>query len=165
MRGRKAPRGEREKDWCCAQRELPTTEVQSKRPHTDRHKTLLAGTAACAEVESTDWGDKAPHPLAILCPVVRLLNIFVFSAGVFLVVFIFIAAIKYSLSQGDPKAVQASKQTLTTAIAGFIIIVGVYTIVTIIKNVLGLQGNLFPNPFLPLENNIRNFLNQLHISD
>ncbi len=117
----------------------------------------------CTELENTNWTD-APSPMAIICPVARLLNVLVLSAGAFFVVFIFVSAIKYALSQGDPKALQASQQTLTTAVVGFIIIIGVYTILTIIKNVLGLTGNPILDPFGSLSNSLADLLERLNIS-
>jgi len=118
----------------------------------------------CDELESTSW-DRAPHPLAILCPIVRLLNVFVLSAGAFFVLFVFISAIKYALSQGDPKALEASKQTLTMAVVGFLVIIGVYTILTILKNVLGLADNPITNPFGVLSENLAKLLEKFNISD
>lgn len=109
--------------------------------------------SSCAELESIDWS-KAPSPMAIICPVVRLLNVLVLSAAAIFVIFIFITSIKYAMSQGDPKALQASAQTLKTAIIGFFLVIGVYTILTIIKNVLGLEGEFFPNPFPALSKNL-----------
>ena len=117
----------------------------------------------CRELESTTW-EGAPSPMAIICPIVRLLNVLVLSAGAFFVAFVFIAAIKYALSQGDPKALQASQQTLTTAVIGFLVIIGVYTILTIIKNVLGLQGNPILDPFGSLSQNFARLLEKFGIS-
>src|SRR3989338_8355785 len=127
---------------------------------------------ACTELESTTW-DKGPHPMAIICPVARLLNVFVLSAGVFFILFVFVSALKYAVSLGDPKALQASKQTLTMAIVGFLIVIGVYTIVTIISNVLGLENRpvalgacpypLF-DPFGALNCNLKELLGRLGIS-
>ncbi len=118
----------------------------------------------CTELESTSWSG-APHPVAIICPIVRLLNVFVLSAGAFFVLFVFISAIKYALSQGDPKALEASKQTLTMAVVGFLVIIGVYTILTILKNVLGLADNPITNPFGVLSQNLARLLEKFNISD
>ncbi|MFA5881045.1 MAG: hypothetical protein WC834_02525 [Eubacteriales bacterium] len=118
----------------------------------------------CGELESTTW-EKAPSPMAILCPVVRLLNVLVISAGAIFVIFVFISAIKYALSQGDPKALQASQQTLTAALIGMLIIIGVYTILTIIKNVFGLQDNPILDPFGSLSRNLADLLDKFRISD
>lgn len=118
---------------------------------------------ACGELESTTW-EGAPSPMAIICPVVRFLNVLVLSAGAFFVAFVFISAIKYALSQGDPKALQASQQTLTTAVIGFLVIIGVYTILTIIKNVLGLQGDPILDPFGSLSRNLADLLEKFGVS-
>jgi hypothetical protein len=117
--------------------------------------------ATCLELESTTW-QGAPSPMAIICPIVRLLNVLVLSAGAIFVIFVFISAIKYALSQGDPKALQASQQTLTTALIGMLIVVGVYTILTIIKNVFGLQGNL-TDPFGSLGENLADLLGKFGV--
>jgi hypothetical protein len=120
---------------------------------------------ACAELEdsSTTWTN-APSPMAILCPVVRTLNVLVLSAGAIFVIFVFISAIKYALSQGDPKALQASQQTLTTAVIGFIVVIGVYTLLTIIKNVLGLKDNPITDPFGTLSENLARLFEKFGIS-
>lgn len=120
-------------------------------------------TQVCKTLETTSWED--PHPIAIICPIVRLLNVFVLSAGAFFVLFVFISAIKYALAQGDPKALEASKQTLTMAVVGFLVIIGVYTILTIVKNVLGLADNPITNPFGVLSENLAKLLEKFNISD
>ncbi len=118
--------------------------------------------STCAELESTNW-EKAPSPMAILCPIARLMNVFVYSAAAFFVMFVFVAAIKYALSQGDPKALQASQQTLTMALVGFLVVIGVWTILTILKNILGLDAGIL-NPFDTLSKNLARLLEKFGVS-
>lgn len=120
-------------------------------------------TTSCEELESTTW-EGAPSPMAILCPIARLLNVFIYSAAAFFVAFIFIAAIKYALSQGDPKALQASQQTLTMALIGFLVIIGAWTILTIVKNIFGLEDGIL-NPFATLSENLAKLLEKFGVSD
>jgi len=120
-------------------------------------------TQACKELESATWSG-APSPMAIICPIVRIMNVLVLSAGAVFVVFIFVSAIKYALSQGDPKALQAAQQTLTTTIIGFIIVIGVWTILTIITNVFGFNSAIL-NPFGTLNDSLKELFQELSISD
>lgn len=110
-----------------------------------------------------DWYKGDPHPLAILCVVVRLLNILVLSAGAVFVMIVLISAIKYAMAQGDPKAMQGSKQTLTVAVIGMLVIIGVFAILTILRTVLGLKSDLLNNPFDELSKNLSDLLNTLQI--
>lgn len=119
--------------------------------------------SACGELENRTW-EGAPSPMAILCPVARFLNVLVLSAGAVFVIFVFFAAIKYAMSQGDPKALQGSQQTLTTAVIGFFVVIGVWTLLTVIKNVLGLTDNQILNPFDVLSNNLARLLEKFNIS-
>lgn len=119
--------------------------------------------AVCTELESGTW-EGAPSPMAIICPIARFLNVLVLSAAAVFVVFILLSAIKYALSQGDPKALMASQQTLTTTVIGFFIVIGVYTLLTIIKNVLGLTSSPILNPFEVLTTNLRDLLTKFGIS-
>jgi len=123
-------------------------------------------TDYCKDLESTTWDTSVggPSPMGIICPLARFLNVLVLSVAAIFVIFVFIAAIKYALSQGDPKALMASKQTLTTAIAGMLIVIGVWTLLTIIQNVLGLHGNAILNPFEALSYNLAELLIKFGIS-
>ncbi len=75
--------------------------------------------------------------LGILDVVKRIINLFILSAGVVFVALIIISAYKFVASQGDPKAMQGAKNTITYAVIGFILVIGVYVILNIVIGVLG----------------------------
>lgn len=116
---------------------------------------------ACEALERLRW-DQAVSPMAILCPIVRIVNVVMLSSAVFFVIFIFMASIKYSLSQGDPKALEASKQTLINSVLGFLLIVGSWTILRIIVNILGLNAAVL-NPVEMLARNLAKLFETFNI--
>lgn len=120
--------------------------------------------AVCSELENDTW-EGAPSPLAIICPLIRYLNIILFASAAVFVMMVFATAIKYSLAQGDPKALQGAKGTLTWAIVGFIVIIGVFTMLIIFKNVLGLKDNPILNPVGVLNDNLMELLDKFGITN
>lgn len=118
----------------------------------------------CEELEQDTW-EGAPSPLAIICPLVRYLNIVLFASAAVFVMMIFATAIKYALAQGDPKALQGAKGTLTWAILGFIVIIGVFTLLVIFKNVLGLKDNPILNPVGVLNDSLMDLLDKFGITN
>ena len=120
-------------------------------------------TKACAELETQTW-DSPPSPMAIICPIARLLNVFIFASAAIFVMLILVSSVKYGMAQGDPKAMQGAKQTLTTAVIGFIVIIGAFTILAILRGVLGLKNNLLLDPFGALSQGLARFLEELQIS-
>lgn len=65
-----------------------------------------------------------------------------FIAGAIIVLYSISAGLGLMMSRGDPAAVNSSKQKLTNAIVGFIIVFCAYWIVQIVGLVLGAQGIL-----------------------
>lgn len=118
----------------------------------------------CVDTATTKWYAGDPNPLALICIVVRLLNVLVLAVGAIFVMFVFMSAIKFAMAQGDPKALQGAKQGLTVAIIGVLIVVGVFAILTILRNVLGLKYQLLTNPFDVLSDNFAKFMLNLNIS-
>ena len=59
--------------------------------------------------------------------------------GIVLFVSLLIAGFKYMTSQGDPKALEAAKGSLTHAITGFVVLVLVFVFLVIIQNITGAQ--------------------------
>lgn len=93
--------------------------------------------AACIrEVTKTD---PANQLLDIVCPLSQIFNIVVLSGGSIFVIMVFYSAIKFALSQGDAKAIEASKMALTWAVIGFIIVICIYVIYFIILGILGID--------------------------
>lgn len=69
-----------------------------------------------------------------------IVNIIFFLAGVLLLFFIISSGLSMMLSRGDPKALEAAKGRLTSAVYGFIIIFTSYWIVQIVGMLLGITG-------------------------
>lgn len=131
-------------DTCCG----PAPEYESK----------------CSELENQTL-EGAPSPLAILCPLVRYLNVILFASAAVFVTMVFLSALKYAMSQGDPKALQGAKGALTWAIIGFIVIIGVFTMLVILKNVLGLKDNIILNPVGVLNKNLMDLFDKFGITN
>ena len=119
--------------------------------------------ATCEELTRTTL-DKAPSPLAILCPLVRFLNVLLLASAAVFVMYVFLSAIKFAMSQGDPKALQGAKGSLTWAVIGFIVIIGVFAMLVIIKNVLGLKDNPILDPIGALNDNLIKLLDNFGIT-
>ena len=64
-------------------------------------------------------------------------------AGVVLFVLLIVGGFKFITSGGDPKAVEGAKKTLTSALAGLIIILISYLILVLIKNLTGVNVTNF----------------------
>lgn len=60
-------------------------------------------------------------------------------AGLLMLVYLLYGGYKYMLSQGDPKALQGAKGTITTALIGFVIVFVSYWLVQIVGIALGLN--------------------------
>ena len=58
------------------------------------------------------------------------------------IVFLILGGIQYITAKGDQKAAGAAREALTNAVIGFIVVIGAFTIRTILVNVVGKQGNL-----------------------
>lgn len=69
-------------------------------------------------------------------------------AGIVLFILLIIGGFKYITSGGDPKAVEGARKTLTSAIAGLIIILISYLILLLITNITGVDVTNF-NIVLP----------------
>lgn len=70
----------------------------------------------------------------------RAFNVIMLSAGVVFVGFVILAVIKFATAEGDPKAVQGAKLSLTYAIMGLVVIVSVFAINAIVINALGVDS-------------------------
>jgi|GEM_PF-3940235 hypothetical protein len=116
----------------------------------------------CEELTQETW-EGAPSPLAILCPVVRYLNLVLYASAAIFVAMVFASALKFALAQGDPKALQGAKGSLTWAIIGFIVIIGVFTLLVVLKNVLGLKDSPILNPVGVLNNSLMDLFRKVGI--
>lgn len=88
---------------------------------------------------------------AIACVIQVGFNVVVLSAGAVFAIMGALTAIKLSLSQGDPKALEAAKGTFTNLVLGFIIVIGVYTLFYLILGIFGVHKNLFESLTSPDE--------------
>jgi len=64
-------------------------------------------------------------------------------AGIVLFILLIIGGFKYITSGGDPKAVEGARKTLTSAIAGLIIILVSYLILVLIYKITGVDVTKF----------------------
>jgi hypothetical protein len=69
-------------------------------------------------------------------------------AGIVLFVLLLVSGFKFITSGGDPKAVEGARKTLTSAIAGLIIILVAYIILVIITTLTGVDVTTF-NVLIP----------------
>lgn len=64
-------------------------------------------------------------------------------AGIILFVMFIIAGFKFITSQGDPKALEGAKGTLTHAIIGLVVLVLAFVILVLIKTITGVDVTRF----------------------
>jgi uncharacterized membrane protein len=69
-------------------------------------------------------------------------------AGILMLLYLLFGGYKYMLSRGDPKAIADARDTITTAVVGFIIVFVAFWIVQIVGVVLGIEQItvIFGNP-------------------
>ncbi len=71
----------------------------------------------------------------------KALNILVFSAGAIFIAYLIFGAYKFATAQGDPKGIAGAKQSLTYAVIGLCIVIGVFAINSIVVGILGLGSS------------------------
>jgi hypothetical protein len=86
-----------------------------------------------------------PHPLAIMCPIARILRIFVYSAAIVFVAVMGFGGWKISLSLGDPKALMGGQQTWTYAVLGLFVVLGFFAAFSIVAGLLGIESIVSPD--------------------
>lgn len=69
----------------------------------------------------------------------KLVPYFFYFAGVLLLLYLILGGFQLMLSRGDPKAAQAGKSKITSAVIGFVIVFVAYWIMQIIANVFGIE--------------------------
>ena len=57
------------------------------------------------------------------------------------IIFLILGGIRYITARGDQKAAGEARAALTNAVIGFIVVIGAFTIRTILNNVVGPTGN------------------------
>jgi hypothetical protein len=80
-----------------------------------------------------------PSPWSIVCPLAKILN-FMILAGVtaFIIMFVY-GMYKYASATGDPKGTAAAQQTVTYAVIGLLVIIGMFTVLLVIGNLFDLD--------------------------
>ncbi len=91
----------------------------------------------------------------------RGLNLLVYMSGAVFLIMLFVSGYKYSLSQGDPKGLQGAKDTLTLAVVGFIIVIGVFVFIRILIGAFGLNIALL-DPATALRNAVTQFVTMIN---
>jgi hypothetical protein len=65
------------------------------------------------------------------------------------IIFLILGGIQYITSKGDQKAAQEARTSLTNAVIGFIVVIGAFTIRTVLLNVLQVEGDLIIDEVTP----------------
>ena len=73
----------------------------------------------------------------------RIVSLALGFAGIVLFILLLVGGFKFITSGGDPKAVESARKTLTSAIAGLIIILISYLIMILISNITGVDVTEF----------------------
>ena len=94
----------------------------------------LAETGKNAQVINLGFGD--------LSQVFGFLVNVVLGVGIAVtIIFLILGGIQYITAKGDQKAAGAARDALTNAVIGFIVVIGAFTIRTILLNVIGGDAN------------------------
>lgn len=64
-------------------------------------------------------------------------------AGIVFFILLILAGFKFITAGGDPKALESAKKTLTSAIAGLVVILLAYLILVLIKTITGVDVTVF----------------------
>ncbi len=73
----------------------------------------------------------------------KILNVVVELAVVVLFVLLVIGGFKFLTSGGDPKATESAKNTLTYALLGLVLLIGIWLILNFIEYFTGIQVTVF----------------------
>ncbi len=100
------------------------------------------------EVCVDTYTSELPALYSILCPVIRILNVLILMAGAGFVIMVINAGYRYSMALGDPKGIEGAHNTLTYAVIGFFITIGVYVILRIIGQIFDVKAYYMTVPQL-----------------
>lgn len=103
----------------------------------------------CSNIGGDFSGDPTSQLVKIACPINAVFNIAILGSGAAFVAMIMYGTLKFTLSQGDTKAIEGGKQTITWGVLGFITVISAWAILNIILNIYGI-----PNPASGLESAI-----------
>ena len=89
-------------------------------------------------------------------PITTLPQVFTFVINLVLgvgiavtIIFLILGGIQYITAKGDAKAAGAARDALTNAVIGFIVVIGAFTIKTIVLNALGVTNVQAPGVVNP----------------
>lgn len=82
---------------------------------------------------------QAPSPLALICILARVINAFILFAGVVMVIMVAYSGIKLATSFGDTKGFAGARNTWTYIVIGSLIVIGVFALILIVANLLGIN--------------------------
>lgn len=100
---------------------------------------LLVGVAQAATPLNAQ---KITLPFNNLADVFGFLVNVVLGVGIAVtIIFLILGGIQYITARGDQKAAGAARESLTNAVIGFIVVIGAFTIRTILLNVIGGDAN------------------------
>lgn len=120
----------------------------------------------CSQLSSDLNSGQAPSPLAIVCIIARVINVFILFVGIVLIVMIAYSAIKLSLTLGDPKGFKGVQSTWQYIIIGTFVVLGFFAIFRIVTHVLGISNFYDPNALVQrIEDGITRFLQAAGITD
>lgn len=68
-------------------------------------------------------------------------------AGMAAFIFLVMGGFKYLIARGDPKAIEDARKTISGAIIGLLVIVGLFLIISIIQTILGIKLTLLPSAY------------------
>jgi len=77
------------------------------------------------------------------CLFERIISYALGFAAIVLFILLLLGGFKYITSGGDPKAVEGAQKTLTSAVAGLVIILISYIILVLISNITGVDVTIF----------------------
>ncbi len=72
----------------------------------------------------------------------RIFNIITLAAGAVFTILVLVAGYKFATSQGDPKAIAGAKQSITYAVIGLAVVIGIFFIQMAVVLVLGFDSDL-----------------------
>jgi len=101
-----------------------------------------------------EWGQINPNCLSgdvatiqgFECIFINLVRVLTPLVGLLLFIVLVIGSFKYLTSGGDPKKTQAAQQTLTFAILGLVLFLGIWFILQAIKAITGVDVTIFTIP-------------------
>ncbi len=80
----------------------------------------------------------------------NIISVVMTLAGLAFFVMLVIGSIRFLTSSGDPKATEAARKTMTSALLGLVLLAGSYLILRILSNFTGYDLLKFDIPYIPI---------------